>query len=83
MDSLHHVKTSVSVRSGTIWGISIREWCYFSLVGTFEKSIKNLKVKVDARKEALRLKKRKLTIDVLVPSNSHFHALLSYGDSPQ
>ena len=47
---------------------------------TFKKAIKNVKVKVDVHKGALRVE-RKLDIDVLVPSNPRFHSLLSYGDS--
>ena len=62
--------------------VFIRERHCVSKVCTITKAIKNVKVKVDVRKGAHGLE-RKLTMDVLISSNSCFHSLLSYGNSPQ
>ena len=53
---------------------------YFFVVFTFRKAIKNFEVKVNVQNRALRLEKN-FIIDVLISSNSHFHPLLSYGNS--
>ena len=51
---------------------------------TNEKVIKNVEVKVDVQKGAVGFREeKKMTIDVLVSSNSHVLPLLSYGNSPQ
>ena len=59
----------------------MREALYFSSVH-IEFFIKNVEVKVDVQKGALG-SQYKLTIDVLVQSNSGFHPLLPYGNSPK
>lgn len=48
----------------------------------FEKASKNFGLKVDVQKGGLKFIEKKLTIDVLVPFNLHFHPLLSYGKLP-
>ena len=48
---------------------------------TFKKGIKNFEVQVDVQKGPQGLK-GKLTMDALFSYNSHFHAMLSYGNSP-
>ena len=62
--------------------VYIRERYQFSLVRTLRKAIiKNFKAKVDVQKGAPRF--YFFVIDVLASSKSHFHPLLSYGNSPQ
>jgi hypothetical protein len=54
----------------------------FSLLCTFKEAIRNLEANVDVQMGPLGLLNIKLTIYVIVSSNSCFHLLLSYGDSP-
>ena len=49
---------------------------------TFKKGIKNFAENEDVQKGTLRFRGN-MTIDVLVPSNSRSHSLLSYGNNPQ
>ena len=61
----------------------VRERYCFSIVCTSIKaSIKFVEVKVDVQNGALGFTK-KLTANVLVPSNSNYHLLLSYSIHPQ
>ena len=56
---------------------------FFSLVRTLKMAIKKFEVKVDLQKgRGLRFRIFFGKLDVLVSSNSHFHPLLSYGNSP-
>ena len=75
----------MSVRRGKIEELTyieyITERCYFPLLCRLRKAIDDFEVKLNVQKGLESLKK-KLTIDVLVSSNSHFHSLLSYGNSP-
>ena len=50
---------------------------------TFLKVVNCFEVKVDVEKGTLRFEGKKLTIDVLVSSNLHFHPLLSCAHNPQ
>ena len=60
--------------------VYIRGRHYFPLVCTFKKDIKNVEVKVIVQKGPLGFRGN-LTVDVLIPSTSRFHSLLSYGNS--
>ena len=61
--------------------VYIKERYLFSLVCTFRKAIKNFEAKVNVQNMALRFREQ-FTMNMLVSSNSHFHSLLSYGNSP-
>ena len=56
---------------------------FVSLVCVFLKVVKNFEVNVDVEKEGPEVLRIKLTIDMLVSSDSRFHLLMSYGDSLQ
>ena len=58
LDSSYHIQTNVTIRRGIISSISVhniheREVIFFFVVCTFEKTIKNVEVKVDVQKGAL------------------------------
>ena len=87
MDFAYCIRTKHECKKGLLFEslvciVYIRERCYFSLVCTYTKAIKNYEVKIDVQKETLK-HGEKLTIDVLVLSNTHSHRLLSYHNSPQ
>ena len=63
--------------------VYIRERGYFSLVRMFKKDINNVEVKVDVQTWAHGFRKKKIDNKCVVSSNSCFHPLLSFVDSPQ
>jgi hypothetical protein len=65
-----------------VYIVCIRGRYSFSLVCTFNKAIKNFKVKVDVRKRALRLREKNENNFVSLITVC-VHSLLLYGNSPQ
>ena len=73
-----HTKTSIGVLFEAL--AYIWERYYISLV---QKGYYEIRSKGRCTKQGPKFLEKNLTIDMLVSSNSCFHQLLSYGDSPQ
>jgi hypothetical protein len=79
VDSSYHVRTNVSVRRGIIWDISVHN--IHKGVALFFFGVTFKKPTFTKRDPAIL--RDNLTIDVMVPFNTHFHWLLLYDNNPR